>query len=252
VTPAPDGAEPAVSAETRGGVRLLSLNRSARRNAVNWDIWRDLDRELDAVVADDTTRCVILTGRGGFFSAGGDRNSTPAGGTRALALGARIEVGLDMIRRIRQLPVITVAAVEGGAIGIGWALALSCDLVVVAEDAFFSAPFNTLGLVPDGGLAWQLVHRVGRQRAMRLLLSGERLTARDAHALGLVAQLVGSGKAVGEALRFAESIAGLDPTSVELTKRLVAEAEQSGLTQYTTYELAVATLMQHHRASPKT
>jgi enoyl-CoA hydratase/carnithine racemase len=242
--------DPAVSVETTGSVSLVSLNRSNRRNAINWDIWERLDHVIDMLGKDDDVQCLVLTGSGGFFSAGGDRKSGPDRGTRAMALGARIEFGLGVIRRLRELPMITVAAVEGGAIGMGWSLAQACDLIVVAEDAFFSAPFLALGLVPDGGLTWHLVHRLGRHRVTQLLLSGERITAVEAHALGLATQVVAAGTAAQAALSLGESIAAFDGKSVDLTKRLIAQAEQSELPAYVPYELALATLIQHHRADP--
>jgi enoyl-CoA hydratase/carnithine racemase len=250
LTTALGDSEPPVVVETRGDVCLLGLGRPRRRNALNWDIWEGLSDALADVSNDEGVRCVVLFGLGGFFSAGGDRNSTPARGTRALARGARIAFGLEVMRRLRELPVITVAAVEGGAIGMGWALALSCDVVILAEDAFFSAPFNELGLTPDGGLVWHLVQRVGRHRATQLLLSGERVEAQQAYTLGLATHVVAPGQATNEAIALGESIARLDPKSVDLTKRLVAEAEQSDFAHYASYELALATLMQHHRAEP--
>lgn len=241
----------AVSIHLADGVCTLSLNRPARRNAVNWDIWTALRSAVASIADDESVSVVVLTGAGGFFSAGGDRKSTPARGGRALALGARIDFAREVMRGLRELAVPSIAAVEGGAIGMGWALAACCDLIVLGDSAFLAAPFTELGLVPDGGLAWTLVHRLGRYRANQLLLTGERLDATRCSELGLVSHVAPSGAVHETAQDLARTIATLDPHAVELTKRLTSAAEGSDLASYLPFEVMTATTMQHLRESPR-
>jgi enoyl-CoA hydratase/carnithine racemase len=239
--------DPAAAGETElAATRVLTLNRPEQRNSLVWESWTELDEALDRALADDV-RTLVVTGAGPFFCSGGDRDSTPARGERALAAGARIELAHGVLRRLRSAPIAVIAAVEGGAVGLGWGLALCCDLIVVAEDAFFSAPFAALGIVPDGGVTWQLVHRLGQSRASELLFSGRRVTAREALDLGLVTAVTRPGEAMAESLALARSLHGIPAASLDLTKRLIISATTATFDQHLPHELALATFAQRMR-----
>ena len=180
----------------------------------------------------------------GVFSAGGDLKSGPARGAGPMAPAARLEHAQRVLLQLRSMPVPVIAAVEGGAIGIGWSLALSCDLVVAARDAFFSAPFVARGVVPDGGATWYLTERLGRHRASELLLLGGRLPAEEAHRIGLVNITSDPGRAMECAVQIATTIAGADRGTVEMSKRLLARAEDAPLDTFFALELATATIAQ--------
>jgi 2-(1,2-epoxy-1,2-dihydrophenyl)acetyl-CoA isomerase len=153
------------------------------------------------------------------------------------------------MEQLKTVPMSTVAAVEGGAVGLGWSLALSCDLVVAASDAFFSAPFVARAVVPDGGLAWRLTQQLGRHRAASLLLRGGRLSAVEAARLGLVTDVVDPGTAIDSAVAIARELAGADAGAVEMTKRLMNSAEAAQLAAFHPLELAIATIAQQRSAS---
>jgi 2-(1,2-epoxy-1,2-dihydrophenyl)acetyl-CoA isomerase len=217
------------------GIFVLRLNRPHAKNAVSFEMWERASAALDQL-EEQTPRAIILAGADNFFSAGGDMKAPPNRGEGALAQAARLQMGQRIIARIRALPALSIAAVEGRAIGFGWGLALSCDLLIAAEDAVFTAPFIGLGLVPDGGLAYYLARRVGRHRAAELLFSGRNLGAAEALGLGLASRIVPAGSTLAEAVAFAKRIG---PThAAELTKRLLHAAESGELDQVQALEAA--------------
>ncbi|MDG5485956.1 enoyl-CoA hydratase/isomerase family protein [Mycolicibacterium gadium] len=238
--------DPLILIDDHDGIAVISLNRPAQRNALRYESWSELSAALTSA---SEARGVVITGAQGFFSAGGDLKTGPAHGTGPMGPAGRVEHAQRVMEQLRSVSVPTVAAVEGAAVGLGWSLALSCDLVVAARDAFFSAPFVTRAVVPDGGLAWRLTQQVGRHRASSLLLRGSRLTAEDAHHLGLVTDLAEPGTAVDGAITIARSLAEYDQGAIELTKRLIAAAEAAQLAAFHPLELAVATVAQQRSAS---
>jgi enoyl-CoA hydratase/carnithine racemase len=238
--------DPLILVDDHDGIAVISLNRPAQRNALRYESWSELSAALTSA---SKARGVVITGSQGFFSAGGDLKTGPAHGSGPMGPAGRVEHAQRVMEQLRSVPVPTVAAVEGAAVGLGWSLALSCDLVVAARDAFFSAPFVTRAVVPDGGLAWRLTQQLGRHRASSLLLRGSRLTAEDAHHLGLVTDLAEPGTAVDDAVAIARSLTENDQGAIELTKRLIAAAEAAQLAAFHPLELAVATVAQQRSAS---
>jgi 2-(1,2-epoxy-1,2-dihydrophenyl)acetyl-CoA isomerase len=139
-----------------------------------------------------------------------------------------------------------IAAVEGGAVGVAWSLALACDLTVAGADAYFLAPFTQRGLVPDGGSAWFLTRAIGPQRAAELLMLPDRLPAARAEALGLVNRVVPTGAALTEALELARRLVEGAPDALSLTKRLLAMAERTpSYRDFLDQEWATAALALH-------
>lgn len=216
----------AVSA-TGDRVRVITLDGPKRRNALAASTVEALDAAVSAAFDDDGVRAIVLTGSEGFFCAGADLKSPPAPrkgvGARASRL-AMIHHVLDMLHRG---PKPVVAAVEGGAVGVGWSFVLACDFTIAARDAYFLAPFTDRGLVPDGGIAWFLTRAVGRQRAASLLMMPERLPAVEALKLGLVNEIVPSGEALDQAVEMAQALARSAPDATALTKALLRAADST-------------------------
>jgi enoyl-CoA hydratase/carnithine racemase len=235
---------PAVLVENSDGIYTVRLNRPAQRNSMVWESWEGLKDALDRVGGDPEARAIVLTGAGTFFCSGGDRKTSPRRGNRALAPVARLEFAHRVMLEMSRAPVVVIGAVEGGAVGLGWGLALSCDLIIASGTATFSAPFVSLGLVPDGGTAWHLVQRVGRHRAMQLLLSGRKMCADEAFELGLVTSVCAEGASSSMAHDIARDISRHDATAVELTKRMAALGQQSDLSTFLGHELVVASHVQ--------
>lgn len=249
VTTMADNSAPLVLREDKGAIALLLLNRPAQRNALRYESWTELSELLTDAAADANIRGIVLAGANGFFSAGGDLKTGPAHGVGPLGSAGRVEHAQRVLEQIKALPVPTVAAVESAAVGLGWSLALSCDLVVAASDAFFSAPFVARAVVPDGGLAWRLTQQLGRHRAASLLLRGHRLAAADALQAGLVTDIAEPGSAIDRAVAVAGELAEADAGAIEMTKRLINSAEAAQLAAFHPLELAMATVAQQRSAS---
>lgn len=227
------------------GVLLVTLNRPEARNSVSFEMWESFSALLDRIECETPARALVLTGAGGTFSTGGDMKIPPARGEGALSPATRLEWGQRITARLRRLPVPVIAAVEGGAWGMGWSLVLACDLVFTAENARFGAPFVNFGLAPDGGSCWLLARQLGRRRAAELVFSGRDVDAAEALSLGLVSRICPAGATVEAALGFARGLGNGNRHAVELTKRLLHAAEDGGsLEANHSLELAYCAILQ--------
>ncbi|HEX4805699.1 MAG TPA: enoyl-CoA hydratase-related protein [Conexibacter sp.] len=184
-----------------GGAARIELNRPEKMNAWDATLTRDLRAALAHVAEDDALRAVLLTGAGRGFCSGADLSAgfdtTPEGQPDLqTSLHERYH---PVIRTIRELPKPVVAAVNGGAVGVGCSLALACDLVLAAESAYFLLAFVNIGLVPDGGSSAFIPARVGLTRALEMALLGERVHAPQALEWGLVNAVHPDGELAGAA-----------------------------------------------------
>jgi enoyl-CoA hydratase/carnithine racemase len=229
----------------------ITLNRPQARNTVSFAMWERFSEVLNEIEQGTPPKALILRGAEGYFSNGGDVKLPPSRGSGALSLAARLEMGQRIIRRLRDLPAPTIAAVEGGAFGVSWSLALACDIIIASEDARFGAPFLQFGLVPDGGSSWFLTQRIGRTRAAEIIFSGRTIEAAEALSLGLVSRLVPKGTAEDEALALASGIGSGNRHAVELTKRLIQQAEDGDLAGNHALELAFCQICQAGEEVPR-
>jgi enoyl-CoA hydratase/carnithine racemase len=219
-------AEPLIiSSRPAAGVTHIALNQPERRNALTEDMARELREEAKRVAADPSTRVLVLTGAGEAFCAGADLGSL---GAEASTPDAKRQVLADYYRAfldLRDLPIPTIAAVNGPAIGAGLNLALCCDLRVVAEDAQLAAPFVRLGIHPGGGATWMLMRLAGVVGAREMLLLGQPIDAQRALQLGLANRVVpGSGLAAA-ALAWATALAALSGPVLRNVKHSLWMAE---------------------------
>jgi 2-(1,2-epoxy-1,2-dihydrophenyl)acetyl-CoA isomerase len=170
------------------GVATLTLNRPDRLNSFTVAMHGEVRAALDAVEADRSLRCLVLTGAGRGFCAGQDlADRAVAPGSDALDLGASIEKYYKpLLLRLRGLRMPTVCAVNGVAAGAGANIPFACDLVLAARSANFIQSFSKLGLIPDCGGTWWLPRLVGPARAMGLTLLGDKVPAAQAEAWGLI------------------------------------------------------------------
>ncbi|MCV7192038.1 enoyl-CoA hydratase [Mycolicibacterium brumae] len=171
--------------ELTAGVLTLTLNQPETLNALTAPVVAGLADALEAAATDPRVRVVRLGGAGRGFSSGAGL-SRPEGAEAPPPLDVLIE-GNRAVRAIIDLPRPVVAVVQGPAAGIGVSLALACDLVIAAEEAYFLLAFTKIGLMPDGGATALVAASVGRARAMKMALLAERLHAADALAAGLIA-----------------------------------------------------------------
>ena len=202
------------------GVAVVTLARPERLNALTEETFADLVA-LAADAADDTElRCIVLTGAGRAFCAGGDYATLQAlAADSAGQILERLDRAARAIAAVQQIRVPVIAAVNGPAAGGGLALALAADLRLASPEAVFVAPFVELGISGcDVGLSWMLPRTIGLGRASELMLTGRRVDAAEAERIGLVNRVVPSDTLIDEALELAGQIARGSRLAMALTK----------------------------------
>jgi enoyl-CoA hydratase len=208
-----------VLTERNDNVLTITINRPAQRNAVSREVALQLASALDVLDADSTLSVGVLTGAGGTFSAGMDLKAFAKGETPILP--GRGFGGLT--QAVVRKPLI--AAVEGWALGGGFEMALSCDLIVAAEDAKFGLPEVKRGLIAGEGGVIRLPRRIPYHVALKVLLTGEPLSAVDAKQYGLVSELTTPGAALQAAHGLARRIAANAPLALARVKEVLRETQ---------------------------
>ncbi|MFT5172575.1 MAG: 2-(1,2-epoxy-1,2-dihydrophenyl)acetyl-CoA isomerase [Gammaproteobacteria bacterium] len=203
-----DQAEPLLY-ETDDGVALITINRPKVMNAFSDEVRSALFETLSETAANGSIRCVVITGAGKAFSAGGDIANMVAlqEADDARTIAARIEIAGKVMALIRSMPKPVIAAVNGAAAGGGMNLALGCDIRLGSTDAFFSEAFVKIGLIPDWGGFHALTRIVGTSKAMELMMSGDRVEADEAHRLGLIDQLFDASQFHERTMAYARRLA---------------------------------------------
>ena len=217
-------AEPAVLYAAQGAVAVLTLNRPQALNSFSRQMHHDLWAALDRAEADLSVRALVITGAGRGFCAGADLSEfdfSPGPNRRERAdPGPLIDQAFNpTARRLLALRMPTVAAVNGVAAGAGASLAMTCDLAIAAPQASFIQAFSKIGLVPDAGGSWLLVQKVGLARAMGLALTGDKLSAAQAHEWGMVWALADDPLAA--ALALAQRLAAMPTRALVATRHLL-------------------------------
>ena len=215
-----------------GSIVTLVANRPEARNALSLEMRSLLRDALHEVEQDDAVRCVVLRGAGEHFMAGGDVK-----GMATAVQQSPEEIRKQFVLRIhdlhpimfamRRMPKPIIASVQGAAAGAGVSLALACDLVIAAEDAFFTLAYCHIGTSPDGSATFHLPRAVGIKKAMEMALLGERFTAQQAADIGMINFVTPKGKLAEETTKLATRLAA-GPTHVYgNTKRLLYRSLES-------------------------
>ncbi len=210
-----------VKYDQQDAVAVITLNRPDSMNAFTTELRADLLEALEEARDDDSVRVVILTGEGRSFSAGADLKD--ANIDRPVSEILQVEYR-PVQEAIANMPKPIIAAVPGSAAGIGLSIALQCDLLIMADDAFLLSPFTTISLVPDGGLNWMLVRQLGYRRAFQLSVESDRLPAVRCIELGLANRAVPAEELQSAALEWAKSLARRAPLSLAATKKAMRYA----------------------------
>ncbi|MCD2111715.1 enoyl-CoA hydratase-related protein [Rhodococcus rhodochrous] len=206
------------------GVRTLTVNRPHRKNAIDGPLWQALHDVLVDTADDPGVRVLVVTGAAGAFCSGADiANPVVAHPLR------KLRKLTDVALLLHELPVPTVAKVDGVAYGAGWNLALGCDLVVATPRSTFSQIFAKRGLSPDLGGTWLLPRLVGLQQAKRLALLAEAIDADEAHRLGLVTWIESEGGIDAFVDDLCARLSAGPPVALAQTKALLNEAVDRGL-----------------------
>lgn len=213
-----------------GRVAEVMLNRPEALNAISTDQAKAITTAMEELAADRTVRAVVISSSlERAFCVGADLKERNVFSDEQLL--AQRPVMCRVYESVRDVPVPTVAAVAGYALGGGFELVLSCDLVVADATAVFGLPEVTVGLVPGGGGTQLLARRVGWSRAADLIFTGRRIDAAEAEWLGLLNRLVPEGSATSAALELAGTIAANSPVSVRAAKRAVRAGWGYGLAE---------------------
>ncbi len=219
---------------TTDGYRELTFDRPGSLNAFNQDLWYAAAEALDAAAEDDEVRCVVFTGAGRAFSAGQDLGemSNPS------AFAERPPGYQRFMPSLETFPKPIVAAVNGGAVGIGTTMLLHCDLVYVARSALLKLPFISLGVTTEASASLLLPERVGWQRAAEILFTEPWITADEAVADGLARAVVDDDDLLAVARSVAAGIGGLPLGPVVATKRLMLAGRAEAVAAARLRELA--------------
>jgi enoyl-CoA hydratase len=214
--------------EAADGIVTITVNRPKQLNALDQRTLEELGAALEGVAKDRAARAVIVTGAGDkAFVAGADIAAMsklgPAEAREFAALGHRV------FGQLEALPAVTIAAVNGFALGGGCELTLACDLVYASEKARFGQPEVNLGLVPGFGGTQRLTRRVGPMRAKELVLTGDMVDAATAKAIGLCLDVLAPEKLLDHARAKARTVASRGPVAVATAKRLVQQGADLAL-----------------------
>lgn len=208
---------PLVRVERHGPVAILSIDRPERRNALNQAVKNELLERLSELEGDATVKALVLTGSGGYFVAGSDI-------AEMASMQPTDHVLLDTDRvfhALRRCSKPVIAAVEGYALGGGCELALSCDIVIAAEDARFGQPEIRVGVMPGAGGTQKLLRAAGPYKTLRWVLTGDMIPARDFWQANLVSELVPAGQALACALAVASRVCTMPPLAVQAIREAV-------------------------------
>jgi 2-(1,2-epoxy-1,2-dihydrophenyl)acetyl-CoA isomerase len=213
--------------EQRGAVALITLNRPEALNSFTRAMHSELWSALDRAEAEPTVRAVVLTGAGRGFCAGLDLSEldfAPGPGQMERANpGPVIEQAFNpTTRRLQNLSLPTVVAVNGVAAGAGASLVMACDIAIAAPNASFVQAFSKIGLIPDAGGSWLLVERLGLARAMALAMTGDKLPAAQAKEWGMIWEV--SDDPLAAALALADKLAVMPTKALVATRALLRDA----------------------------
>ena len=225
-------AEPTVLFAHEGPIAILTLNRPASLNSFTRQMHRDLWAALDKVEADKSIRALVLTGAGRAFCAGADLSEFDFAAGDDIMFRADPGPVIDQAfnpttRRLMAVRVPTVCAVNGVAAGAGASVAMACDIAIAAPGASFIQAFSKIGLVPDSGGTWLLPQRVGLARAMALCMTGDKLSATDAKAMGMIWDVADDAVAAAKAM--AEKLAAMPTKALVATRALLRGAHTHSL-----------------------
>ena len=207
-------------------IATVQLNRPEVLNALSEELLDELVAALESLDNEADIRCIVLTGNEKAFAAGADIKKSFVEATPASMLDHDLTTRWERVRRIRK-PLI--AAVAGYCLGGGCELAMTCDIIVASETAQFGQPEVNLGIIPGAGGTQRLTRVVGKYRAMEIILTGRRVKADEAKAIGLVAQVFPAGSWLEDAKALARTIAEKPPIAVRLATEAIDLAYNSTL-----------------------
>ena len=225
-----------IEVETEGHVAIIRLNRPKALNALCAALVSELGSALDDIEADDSIGCIVLTGSEKAFAAGADIKEMADKSYIGAYMEDFITVGWERVTTCRK-PII--AAVAGYALGGGCEVAMMCDFIIAADNAKFGQPEITLGTIPGAGGTQRLPRFVGKAKAMEMILTGRMMDADEAERSGLVSRVVPLAELMDDAIKTADTIAGMSRPIAYLAKESVNRAYETTLAEGVRFERRV-------------
>lgn len=212
------------------GIGRITLDRPEAGNAITLPLARALLAAAIRCQTDEAIRCIVLTGNGRLFCAGGDvQLLAGAGDKRSEVLSELIATFHAAVARLARAPKPLVTLVNGPAAGAGFSLAMLGDVVIGARSAHFTAAYGAIGLTPDGGLSWLLPRLVGLRKAQDIILTNRRIKGDEAEAIGLVTRIVDDEALATEGLKVATALADAPVEALAASRALLADSFETGL-----------------------
>lgn len=224
------------------GIARVTLNRPEAGNPVDLVMARELVEAAIRCQTDDAIRCVVLTGAGRLFCAGGDVSLFQSSGDHVDGLLSELAGTLHMaLTRLARMQKPLLVLVNGPAAGAGLSLAISGDVVLCARSAHFTAAYGTLGLTPDGGMSWLLPRLVGLRKAQEIILTNRRIKSDEAEAIGMVTRTVDDDALVEEGDRVAAQLAASAVGAIGAARGLLRQSLESSFETQLEREVAAIT-----------
>jgi len=203
-------------------IAIITLNRPDALNALSKGLLTELDNLLEEIRKDNKIRSVIITGGGRAFSAGADLSE--AGSGNEADMKARMELGQKVFDKIETFDKPVIAAINGYALGGGLEMAAACDMRIASEKSSFGNPEVNIGLIPSWGGCVRIPKLVGKAKAAQIILTGERIDAKEAEKIGLVNKVVSPDELQSSATYLAGQLATKAPVAIRLAKGILSKA----------------------------
>jgi 2-(1,2-epoxy-1,2-dihydrophenyl)acetyl-CoA isomerase len=219
-----------IQVEINEGVAVISLNRPEKYNSFVRKMALELQESLDACASNDSVRAILLKGNGKAFCAGQDL--AEAIDPQAQGIAKIVEENYNpIILKMRHMPKPVICAVHGAAAGAGANIALAADIVIASDNASFIQAFSKIGLVPDSGGTYILPRLVGFQRALALMMTGDKVTAAEALQMGMIYKTTADDALLNEANDLAKKLANMPTKAFAYTKELLNASMGNNLQQ---------------------
>ena len=221
--------------EKIGAIGKITLNRPDKYNAFVRGMALELQKKLDQCSSDETIRCIIISGSGKAFCAGQDLKEATDPNSPTIEEIVQQHYN-PIIKKIREIEIPVIAAVNGVAAGAGANVALACDIVVAAKSASFIQAFSKIGLIPDSGGTYFLPRLIGIQKAAALMMTGEAVSAEKAETLGMIYAVYEDSEFETSAMKLADTISSMPTKGLGYTKKLLSQTFNNSLEEQLSLE----------------
>ena len=211
-----------ISLDVENKVATITINRPKMMNAFNEQLVWDMGDATEKVKNDPQIRVLVITGEGRGFSAGADLTERDASWSDTK--DALLRGYYPFLKNIIEMPKPVIGSINGAAAGIGAALAMACDLRIMAKDSYIMSVFSNIALVPDGGLSFLLTRAVGYARALEFAIEAKKISSADCLSMGIANKVVELDALSSETKKWAEHLSKRSPQALSLTKKLMNDS----------------------------